>query len=128
LYERPAEYKALGPAFADLYQQATPQDPARLRIVFIKLLLLTLFQLHIGKLTDVCHWTFPSETYEMLYRGTADVPKTMTHIRNCTEYSKHVDQLIAMTGLAISNLELEFSGSVPTDLAEYLLEVRASSY
>ncbi|KAI4251523.1 MAG: hypothetical protein L6R42_008350 [Xanthoria sp. 1 TBL-2021] len=127
LYERPPEYKALGPVFAASYPQATPQSSARLRIVFVKLLLLALSQLHIERLTDVCYRTFPSTPHELLYRGEADVPQTIARIRNCTEYCKHVDQLVAMTRLTIDNLELEFLNAVPTTLAEYLLEVSASS-
>lgn len=127
LYERPPKYKALGPVFAASYPQATPQSSARLRIVFVKLLLLALSQLHTERLTDVCYRTFPSTTHELLYRGNADVPTTIARIRNCTEYCKHVDQLVAMTRLTIDNLELEFLNSVPTTLAEYLLEVSASS-
>ncbi|KAI4246279.1 MAG: hypothetical protein L6R42_009940, partial [Xanthoria sp. 1 TBL-2021] len=127
LYERPPEYKALGPVFAACYPQATPQSSARLRIVFVKLLLLALSQLHIERLTDVCYRTFPSTTHELLYRGDADVPQTIARIHNCTEYCKHVDQLVAMTRLTIDNLELEFLHAVPTTLAEYLLEVSASS-
>lgn len=127
LYERPPAYKALGPVFAASYPQATPQSSARLRIVFVKLLLLALSQLHIERLTDVCYRTFPSTTHGLLYRGEADVPQTIARIRNCTEYCKHVDQLVAMTRLTIDNLELEFLNAVPTTLAEYLLEVSASS-
>ncbi|KAL8759418.1 MAG: hypothetical protein Q9199_000788 [Rusavskia elegans] len=127
LYERPPRYKALGPVFAASYPQATPQSSARLRIVFVKLLLLALSQLHIERLTDVCYRTFPSTTHELLYYGDADVPQTIARIHNCTEYSKHVDQLVAMTRLTIDNLELEFLNAAPTTLAEYLLEVSASS-
>lgn len=127
LYERPPQYKGLGSVFAASYQPATLEDPARVRILFVKRLLLALFELHIGELTDLCRRTVPSTTREMLKRGVANVPTTIAQIRNCTEYCTHVGQLAAMTGHCIDNIELEFPDSVPTSLAEYLLELRTSS-
>lgn len=131
LYERPyvvgETSRALGYVYADVLQQEFPQDNARSRVVFVKLLLLVMFQLHIERLTRICQHTFPSTSHEMLYRGAANVPKTIARIRNCTEYHKHVCQLVDMVDLTTRNLEIETTGSPPTALAEYVLDIRSLS-
>ncbi|KAL8992065.1 MAG: hypothetical protein Q9169_007401 [Polycauliona sp. 2 TL-2023] len=130
LYERPIRYKALGPRFAATSGDflATQQQHPRLQIAFVKLLLLHIFELHLEEMSDVCQRTFPSTTHEMLYRGIADVPQTITRIRNCTEFSTHVQQLVALTELVMDNVELEFQdSSTPLAVAEYLLESKSAT-
>lgn len=133
LYERPLDSvkapmsRALGDACEDIFQQDIPHDENRSPVVFIKLLLLILFQLHIERLIRICQRTLPSTSHEMLYRGTANVPKTVARIRNLREYNKHVRELVDMTEFTASSLENESSGSSRVVRTEYILEIRSLS-
>ncbi|KAL8897099.1 MAG: hypothetical protein Q9207_007383 [Kuettlingeria erythrocarpa] len=124
----PPMRKILRDASVDTFQQGIPQDEARACSVFIKLLLLLLFQIQIKRMTEICQRTFPSADHEILYRGAANVRQTIGRIRNCTEYNKHAIHLVDVTEATASHLELEFTGSPPPiGLAEYVFECRSSS-
>ena len=133
LYERPLGCakepisRPLGHVCAEIFQQTIRQDDTRSRVRFTKTLLLVLFQLHIQRLTGICHQTFPTESHEELYSGVANVSETMARIRNCTEYHKHVCQLVDMNQLVTSYLEIEPPGSSPVGVAEYILEAKSLS-
>ena len=134
LYERPYSAdeelmsRALGETCPDIFEHSIPPQDGRPRVTFIKILLLGLFHHHIKRLSSICRETFPFHGHEMLYKGVADIPKTISQIRNCTEFHKHICQLTNMAEFIARNLEIELEplGSSPESLMEYILETRYS--
>ena len=113
---------ALGQSCPDVFEHSITPDDNRSHVTFIKLLLLVLFHHHISRLSSICRNTFPSPSHLMLY-------KTISRIRNCTEFYQHVCQLINIAEFTCQNLEIEQEplGSSPKSLMEYILEIRYSS-
>ena len=135
LYERPYSAdenlmtRPLGETCPDIFEHYIPPENGRPRVTFVKILLLGLFHHHINRLTSICRDTFPFSNHEMLYKGVADIPKTISQVRNCTEFHKHIYQLTNMTEFTAKNVEIEIEplGSSPKSLIEYILEIRYSS-